>query len=99
VPADIICEFCETELTLDTAVQNRYGNCCSACNRKVQDFVLGEAGESSVMLKVAELVKAYGDASFNCGEHSGGEGYEICLQGLRDARKALMQFVCETVQK
>lgn len=98
VPADIICEFCEAELTLETAVQNAYGNCCSSCNRKVQDFVLGETGESSVMLKVAELVTRYGDASYDCGEHSG-ERYEDCVEKLRDARKALMQFVYESVQK
>ncbi len=98
VPADIICEFCEAKLTLETAVQNTYGNCCSACNRKVQDFVLGETGESSVMLKVAELVTAYGNASYDCGEHSG-DGYGNCVEKLRDARKALMHFVYENVQK
>jgi len=98
VPADIICEFCEAELTLDTALQNTYGSCCSACNRKVQDFVLGETGESAVMLKVAELVTAYGDASYDCGEHSG-DGYGSCVEKLRNARKDLMRFVYENVQK
>jgi len=96
--ADILCEFCEAELTLENAVQNAYGNCCNACDRKVQDFVLGETGESSVMFKVAELVTAYGDASYDCGEHSG-DGYGSCVDKLRDARKALMKFVFESVQK
>lgn len=96
-PADIICEFCYVELTLETAVQNAYGNCCSACNRKVEDFVLGETGESRVMLQIAELITKYGDASYDCGEHSG-DGYEACVEKLRDARKSLMKFVSENVQ-
>lgn len=98
VPADIICEFCEAELTLQTVVSNCYGNCCSMCNRKVEDFVCTETGESSVMLQVAELVTKYGDASYDCGEHSGDE-YGDCVEKLREARKALMQFLHEVVQK
>jgi hypothetical protein len=97
-PADIICEFCEAELTLQTVVSNCYGNCCSACNRKVEDFVLGETGEISVMFKIAELVTAYGDASYDCGEYSGDE-HGDCVEKLREARKSLMQFLHEVVQK
>lgn len=91
------CEFCEVELTDSAVVGNSYGNCCSACNRKVEDFVLGETGESRVMLQIAELVTKYGDASYDCGEHSG-DGYAVCVETLRDARKALMKFVSENVQ-
>lgn len=97
-PADILCEFCEAELTLQTVVSNCYGSCCSMCNRKVEDFVCTETGESSVMLQVAELVTKYGDASYECGEHSG-DRYGDCVEKLREARKALMQFLHEVVQK
>lgn len=88
------CEFCEVELADSAVVVNTYGNCCSACNRKVEDFVLGETGESRVMLQIAELVTKYGDASYDCGEHSG-DGYEDCVEKLREARKQLMRFVSE----
>lgn len=91
------CEFCEVELTDSAVVVNTYGNCCSACNRKVEDFVCGETGESRVMLQIAELVTKYGDASYDCGEHSG-DRYEDCVEKLRDARKSLMKFVSENVQ-
>ncbi len=97
-PADILCEFCDAELTLQTAVSNCYGNCCSQCNRKVEDFVCTETGESSVMLQIADLVTSYGDASYDCGALSGVE-YDGCLEKLREARKALMQFLHEVVQK
>lgn len=98
-PADILCEFCEAELTLQTVVSNCYGNCCSGCNRKVDDFVCTETGESSVMQRISELVTAYGDASYDCGEQSGGR-YEICcVEKLRESRKALMQYLHEVVRK
>lgn len=97
-PADILCEFCEAELTEKTVVSNCYGSCCSMCNRKVEDFVCTETGESSVMLQIAELVTAYGDASYDCGEHSS-DGYEGCVEKLRETRKSLMQFLHEVVQK
>jgi hypothetical protein len=97
-PADILCEFCEAELTEQTVASNCYGSCCSGCNRKVEDFVCTETGESSVMLQIAELVTAYGDASYDCGALSGVE-YEGCVEKLREARKALMRFLHEVVQK
>lgn len=51
------------------------------------------------MQRISELVTAYGDASYDCGEQSGGR-YEICcVEKLRESRKALMQYLHEVVRK
>jgi len=98
VPADIICEFCEAELTLQTAVSNCYGNCCSKCNRKVEDFVCTETGTSGVMEQIARLVTEYGDSCFHCGGHEG-DGYKAFDGRRKEARKKLMKFVSESLRQ
>jgi hypothetical protein len=97
VPADIICEFCEAELTLQTVVSNCYGSCCSKCNRKVEDFVCTETGTSGVMEQIARILTEYGDACFHCGGHEG-DGYKAFDDRRKQARKKLMKFVSESLK-
>jgi hypothetical protein len=44
------------------------------------------------MQKIANLVTEYGDASFDCGEHSDGD-YSVLAEKLKTARKRLMDLI------
>jgi hypothetical protein len=96
-PPDIICEFCENPLCLQCVKENAYGSCCATCWQKAKDGVCGERGESLVMAEVVKMLTEYGDASFDCGEHSG-DGYEDVNERRKAARKRLLQFVASHIQ-